>query len=333
MATLEQVIARQRRALARSVEAPMLRPIMADYDAALRRLLARAIVLAEEHAALIALGEDPFLVAIRLGRTELLAEQVRTEIERVTARAAGRVTAAQAVAFIRGIESASELVQSLAPAVRLNAAAVERMVAAFQQGSPLRELALTLPEQAQARYRTAFVQGVIEGRNPRVIARQAADSLSQARWRTLNQARTETMRAYRGAMQESYRENRGVVGGWVWVSARGSRACAICWSLHGSVHPLDEPFASHPSCRCSAGPLPAGEKSPIVPGPEQFAKLPPGQQLQVLGASKFRAYREGAIDLPDLVQRTESPRWGPGRREKSLVGALGAGAQRFYRVA
>lgn len=330
MPPIEEVIAEARRGLATSVDSPLLLRITQDYATAAKRLEALALRLSLQAADIVAAGGDPFTVAIRLGRAELLASQVRAEVERVTARANGLTRAAQRVAIIRGLETASELVRSLAPGVRLNAVASERIVAGFAEGSPLRDLMLNLPEQAQQRYREAFVQGVIDGSNPRKIAAKAADSLDQAKWRTLTQSRTEVMRAYRGASQESYRANRDLLGGWVWVSARDTRTCAACWAMHGTVHPLDETFASHPNCRCSAGPLPAGERSPIVSGEEQFAKLSGSRQLQVLGPAKFRAYQDGAIRLEDLVRETNHPRWGAGRVEASLRSVLGPDAMRYY---
>lgn len=104
--------------------------------------------------------------------------------------------------------------------------------------------------------------------------------------------------------------------------------------MHGTKHELDEVFGSHPSCRCNPGPTVLGPDSPVVRlGTERFAALSAREQLHILGPAKYRAYREGALDLPDLVGVRNDPRWGLVRGERSLTAVLGQDRAMAYRRA
>jgi hypothetical protein len=111
--------------------------------------------------------------------------------------------------------------------------------------------------------------------------------------------------------------------------------------MHGTVHRLDERFASHPNCRCSPVPITKtwqeiGQelgvdlsgvretRGEIEPGPQIFAKLPEDQQRAILGPAKFAAYQAGAIGLEDLRGIRRDPRWGMVGYERSLREVLGA---------
>jgi len=59
-------------------------------------------------------------------------------------------------------------------------------------------------------------------------------------------------------------------------------------------------------------------RNEIEDGVTAFGKLTEHQQLAILGPSKFIAFRNGAIKLPDLVGRKRSAKWGTMRYEKSL---------------
>ena len=127
-------------------------------------------------------------------------------------------------------------------------------------------------------------QGMIDGDNPRLLARKMyaaidgtgvgtlgiKDSLGRvipARRRAEILARTEIIRAHHGAMIQEYR-NWGMEGVRVkaeLVSAQDDRVCEECMQLEGSgtVYTLDQAEALipvHPQCRCIALPVVQGEK-------------------------------------------------------------------------
>lgn len=41
--------------------------------------------------------------------------------------------------------------------------------------------------------------------------------------------------------------------GWQWLAAPD--ACAMCVALNGTIHELEDGFATHPRCRCSPVPV------------------------------------------------------------------------------
>jgi hypothetical protein len=101
------------------------------------------------------------------------------------------------------------------------------------------------------------------------------------------------------------------------------------------MHPKTEAMHPHPQCRCTMVPRTASweqlgfpgipDHRPAIPtGVSLFARLPAGQQREVLGPTRYRLYREGALDLWDLVRPTYNPRWGPGLRPANLSELHGA---------
>lgn len=130
-------------------------------------------------------------------------------------------------------------------------------------------------------------QGMIDGDNPRLLARKMLAVISgaggdlgltdvlgrfiPARRRAEIIARTEIVRAHHVATIQEYR-NWGVSGISVqaeWVTAGDSRVCSKCAELQGRIYTLDEiesMIPAHPQCRCVAIPtLPeqAQETQPI----------------------------------------------------------------------
>jgi hypothetical protein len=89
-------------------------------------------------------------------------------------------------------------------------------------------------------------------------------------------------------------------------------------------------MATHPNCRCvlvprarSYGAITGDPSLPdrrpaIATGPQLFARLSPDRQMAVLGPGKAALYQAGALDLADLVELVNDPRWGPIRREVPL---------------
>lgn len=130
-----------------------------------------------------------------------------------------------------------------------------------------------------------------------------------------------------------------------WYSANGIIAhnCAMCISMHGSLHPVSEQFASHPRCRCTPVPelvsmralgLNVDDKRvPWVQGDDWFASQPEEMQRRILGPAAFSAYKSGAVSLADFVGERNSPQWGPSRHTRSLKEILGTRADQFRKAA
>lgn len=328
MPEIEDVIAAQRQRVLGRIEGPMVRDLLIDYSRV------RAMVEREARALAVAMegAEATPAQIIRSRRLDTLLRQVDNEMRVLTGREAVRIERATALAVEAGTADAMALATSVAAAPSaLTVPAAERVVGALQRGSALRALVDEVPAAARAAVRNALVDGIIRGANPRVTARAVGKALGGQTARALTIARTETMRAYRGAALEMYRANDGVVLRWIWISARDRRTCPVCWAMHGTKHPLDQLMATHPNCRCSQGPDVSGPDAPVImPGPDRFDALPEATQEAILGPAKFRAYKDGAFALPAIVRTGRDPRWGPYRAERSLASLVGPVRARGY---
>lgn len=252
---------------------------------------------------------------------------------------------ATTLASILGTDSANAAAGVYAPGWAVaNIAQGQAVVAAATSGPFARVLASLGPDAAEAA-RRELVQGAILGQNPRKTARQmvaAADGLSKQRARTI--ARTETLRAFRAASLDRYRQHGDLLHGWTWHSALDRRTCAACWAMHGTVHPLDEAMAAHVNCRCRALPVPdLGEEETKAylaalngpktkggtgpqgggfrgtPGEHAFTKLPEADKRTVLGPSRYRLYKARKATLQQMTGRADSPVWGSSVYVKPLT--------------
>ena len=118
------------------------------------------------------------------------------------------------------------------------------------------------------------------------------------------------MNSYRESSRRVYEENADVLDGWMWLSARGTRTCAACWALDGTVFPVTKPMPAHFNCRCTLVPLVKGAAaSPMKSGPRVFAALSHERQREVLGDKGFAKYSAG-VPLIEFAELKRSRRWG-----------------------
>lgn len=205
---------------------------------------------------------------------------------------------------------------------------VERIVAVSATGAPVGALLTELAPRAAGELRHLLIAGVATGQHPVDLARQAERALAVPLVRARTIFRTEILRAYRETQRQAMLANRNLVSGWIWTAHLSPRTCAFCWSMHGSVHALEERMATHPNCRCSLAPLThtwralgfdvPETRAEMTPGPVLFAQLPPDQQAAILGPAKYELYRDGLLRLEQLRAFSLHPRWGPSGHEPSL---------------
>lgn len=267
---------------------------------------------------------------IRQGVIDRLEQRIRVTVGLYVTEAAGRIDTAQGEQLQLGATHAGALVDATTPPSFTPLAAI---VHRTRLQGPLTALLNEIAPETAAAARDTLVQAVVRGDNPHVTARALRDTLEAPLWRTLRIARTETIGAYRDGAGQTYRANRNSLAGWIWISKLSPRTCAACWALHGTIYPIDEPFASHPNCRCTPAPLtrswaelgfPGIEETTlhVEPGPARFARLSADAKRKILGPGKLAAYEDGELSLEDLVQHTMHPVWGPGIRELSLRDVL-----------
>lgn len=222
------------------------------------------------------------------------------------------------------------------------------MVGLTQTDSPLHKLLAGISGEGAQVAEDALVQGMAMGKNPRAVAPLLRQALGTTLTRALRITRTETLRAYREATRQSYQANGDVLEGWIWHAALDTRTCAACWTMHGTIHKLDEILDDHPNGRCAMQPLTKTwadigeaigvdltgiEETRVTPelGVDVFVRLAAEEQIKILGPAKFAAWENGEFDLQDLIGRRQDPIWGGMRYEKSLKEILGAEvAKRWY---
>lgn len=201
--------------------------------------------------------------------------------------------------------------------------AIESIVGATQKGSPLADLFAGFGSEAADRVGKILISAITLGDNPRKIARDVEDALDISRSRALTIARTEMLRAYRESALETYRANDDIVEGWLWMSALDARTCAVCISMHGSVHSLDEDLDGHPNCRCTKSPRVKGSSFSPLLGSDWFDDQSEAVQRQILGSNAaYEAYNDGA-SLSDFVGVNHDKDWGKSVYQRSAKEVAG----------
>lgn len=323
-------LARQYRLALRRRDAEAAARIIKAYGLAYLRIQKQLAQLTATIATARAAGEPIDQVwLLREDRLRSLELQVLTEITRFSRFAEKLITIEQADAARVGVSQAQTMIglatsgiSATATFNRVPTGAVEAAVGFLQQGSPFRALLNVLGATAAQKVGEELVAGIALGDGPQEIARRIREALGGNLTRALTIARTEVFRAHRIAQQEAYKLNQQNLRGWVWISARDRRTCAMCWAMHGTVHPIDEPFGSHPNCRCTTAPITLHHPG-LESGEEAFADLPVEDQLHVLGPGKFKLYRAGALQLWMLVGQKTDGRWGLVRWELGLKDVAG----------
>lgn len=206
---------------------------------------------------------------------------------------------------------------------RIPLRAVENMVGVAGNGSPLLSILQDAGQGAGDALGQELINGIALGLNPRVVADRALRrGLAQSYVRMLTIARTETMRVYRHATLESYRGSR-VVMAYKRICAKSERTCIACLVADGTVYELATEFEEHVNGRCTCVPILRNSPAPTwLSGRQWFEAQAPEMQRRMLGAGAYNAWRGGAIDLADLVERHEHPVWGASLGVKSLRRAL-----------
>lgn len=175
--------------------------------------------------------------------------------------------------------------------------------------------------------------GIIDGQNPRTIARSVATGVSTIpRYRAEAILRTLQLNAYRGATAENFAANADVLEPeGIRIAALDGRTCPPCVALHGTRVPIDEPIQSHYHCRCIVVPIVRGFVRNIVGGADWFDGQSEAVQRSILGDAAFNAWSDGEVSLDDFIGHENDELFGPMITTNSLKAVLGPQtAQKYY---
>jgi len=292
----------------------------------------------------------------RMARLKALQRQIVAEMEHYGTIVENEVTLGAQEAIAQALSDSEKLTRLALPGIptldaqimaqwnRLHADAIEQVMAFLGDGSPLQaRWAKQVGEEIAKEVAEAMIQGVALGWNPKRIAGAVRKQFGQGLNWALRNTRTVQIWAYREASRMSYLANAHIVRSWTWVSALDNRTCLACIAQHGTVHPLTEPLNDHYNGRCVAVPNTVtyrdlcldvdAEPVTVGSGEDWFRAQPELVQRQMMGPSKWAAWKAGAFRFDDLIATSHDPVYGEMVGEASLAGMLGAEARRFYRRA
>lgn len=329
-------LARRQRAQLIAGERDVLRRLAADYqtrvvrplEAELERLNARADRLMARD------GELGPATLFQQGRLDRMLAEARARMAAFSGLAQRTTKGVARDALHLALGGQPELVDAATPpgfGHDFTGARPDAIEAAIAQSQTAAAGLQAVNDQQVQLIGQQITEHVARGRHPRELARVIRDQAGLPLTRALTIARTEQLRAYRTGSHLTYQQARDVLAGWVWLSAADARTCAVCWAMHGTLHPVDEVMGSHPNCRCVPVPQtrpwsqlggdPELEPRRPDPGPVLFDRLPIADKRRILGPAGLRMYQQGELDLVDLVQPTVHRVYGPGIRRRPLAQA------------
>ena len=331
---IQEIIARYQQAV-RGVDAEAVARLVESYKRVYNEIHAKAEALVLEAVA----SKEPLSKAAirKLDRYVQLQKTMRAELGRYGAVVDDVVGIAQSRGVEQGAEAAQQLMLDMFPAElrssitpvlqRMPKEAVTALVGALQKESPLASITLAKWGERTSRIVSErLISGLTRGIGSRKTAREIMaaldDPLGMPLSKALTIARTETNRAFRSATKETYARNPHIVKGWIWgANINGDPTpCLACWAMHGTKHPVDEDLADHPNGRCTMLPitptfremgLDVDEPGQTVPtGEQEFGALPEARQREIMGETRYQAYRAGKFAFKDLATTRHSDEWG-----------------------
>lgn len=309
-------VLREHRRLLDGAEASLMQDMGTRWLQIEQRLESDISALANEMARLRAEGKTitPTMV-YRSERYKILQSQIQSEVMKYNKDyAVAYISASQDRYATLGLNAAQDALTSMYPSPlsaqfnRINVDAVNDMIGFAGDGSPLYKLLKEDYPVTMDGIVDALIDGVARGQNPTQTARDMVEAMGGGLDRALTIARTETLRVYRTASVEQYRQS-GVTSGFKRLVAR-DEACLACLVLDGEVYELEAEFDDHPNGRCTVVPIIEGMPEPEwQTGQEWFAEQSEERQREIMGDTRFELWKSG-IPLSDFATKTHSDVWG-----------------------
>jgi SPP1 gp7 family putative phage head morphogenesis protein len=320
MSVLDDLLKKHRKRIIDREEAAF-RELLAAYEDVRRELGRQVLILQQKIKTAQAAGEvinqSWFL---RERRLQQLIDQVKIQIERFGGKAAAITSREQRQAITIAIEQARDGIalavggQQSAVSVGslLNPRTVENAVGMMGNGSPIVTYYRTklAPAVVEA-IRAEVIKAAATGTDFRTIGKRLEAAGDITRQRALATARTEVNRVRRENTRQFFAENKDLISGWEWVSAKSSRTCPACLALDGTIYDTDQMFPQHVNCRCTMIAVIDGVTRPKrTLGSDWFDAQSDEVKEEILGRDAFAAFDRGEVNLKDFVGWKNSKEFG-----------------------
>jgi len=263
----------------------------------------------------------------KIRRYQTLLAQVQKEMTSYNLWAADYIAQNQIVMGSLGIAHAAEAITltmlegvgAVGPFFdKIPFSAVELMVGNAGKGGPVYALLQEAYPTAVENMTNILIKGIAMGIGPGETAKQMVVGMEYALNHALTVATTEQLRVYREASRQQY-ESTGAVLGYKRFAAKDSLTCALCLALDGEVYPTDELMNVHPRDRCTMIPIVRGVSELTWESGEDWLRGQPEEvQIKTLGPGAHEMWKNGDIELMDLVNKVDHPIWGPSLKRTPL---------------
>ncbi|MCU0466588.1 MAG: phage head morphogenesis protein [Anaerolineae bacterium] len=164
------------------------------------------------------------------------------------------------------------------------------------------------------------LRGFVSGWSPNRVALEISRTGALPRQTANVLMRTMYLQSYRQSTALTYERNRGIIETAIRYATLDNRTCPVCIALHGTEIPVGQPVEAHYLCRCTSMVKLVGvDLAPFPTGEEWFAGLPESTQRDRLGPQAYELWRDGRIQLRDLVKRRDDPLYGTMLERRSLA--------------
>ncbi len=328
MSVLDDLLKKHRKRIIDREEAAF-RELLAAYED-VRVSLRRQIVILQNkiktaQAAGEVINQSWFL---RERRLQQLIDQVKIQIERFGGTVARITSREQSAAMLIAVSQATESIRLIAGPGQIgslmNPRTVENAVGMMGNGSPIVTYYRTklAPDVVEA-LRSEVIKAAATGTDFRTIGRRLEAAGDITRQRALATARTEVNRVRRETTRQFFSENKDVITGWEWVSAKSSRTCPACLALDGTIYDTDQMFPQHVNCRCTMIAVIDGVTRPKrTLGSDWFDAQSDEVKEEILGRDAFAAFDRGEVGLKDFVGWKNSKEFGRSIYTKPLSSIL-----------
>jgi hypothetical protein len=203
--------------------------------------------------------------------------------------------------------------------------ALEVLISYLEPGSPLYNRINGLSDYGADLVSQAIIDSIRKGHNATETARTIRKAFGAPLSESLRMTRTATAWSYREANRLQYMTNPQAVEGWIWYSALDpGRTCMSCVNLHGTFHSAAEVQNDHHNGLCTSIPKVIGFDNLVDEmGADWFNQQPESVQRQMMGHSKYEAWKDGKISIGDMTKTYQDEVYGEMTREASLKDLIG----------